>query len=133
VNPYFGKVENNIPYRQTCAFSLWRIKVLNSLLLDGENAWEFEKIGVRRGFEFDGFYSTSRNSFKTINLVVKGKIVPNELHKIHKHFPELIFDRPSMSILYYLGSKFVSRLKILILNHMPSRILSKIYFNYLNR
>ena len=133
VNSYFGKVQNNIPYRQTCAFSLWRIDVLNSLLLDGENAWEFEKIGVKRGFAYDGFYSTPHNSFKTINLVIKGKIVPSELHKIQKYFPELIFQRLCMSSTYYLAIKFISSLKLFVLNHMPSRIISKIYFNFINR
>jgi len=132
VNPYFGKVQNNMPYRQTCAFSIWRIGVLNSLLCDGENAWEFEKVGVRRGFEYDGFYSIPQNFFKTINLVIKGKIVPSELRKIKNHFPELVFERAPMSSLYYYGSKIISNIKLFILGHTPSTLISRIYFKYIN-
>ena len=133
VNLHFGKVQNNIPYRQTCAFSLWRIEVLNSLLLDGENAWEFEKVGVRRGFEFEGFYSVSRNSFKTINLVIKGKIVPSELKKVKKYFPELIFKRPEMSRTQFFRIKIVSNLKLFFLNYLPNWITWRVYFNVINR
>lgn len=133
VNSYFGKVQNHIPYRQTCAFSLWRIDVLNSLLLDGENAWEFEKIGVRRGFEYDGFYSIPRNYFKTINLVIKGKIVPSELKKVQKYFPELILKRPAMSSTQFLRTKIISNLKLFVLNYWPNWIAWSVYFDVVNR
>jgi len=33
-NEYFGEVENYTPYRQTCVFTLWKIKTLNDILKD---------------------------------------------------------------------------------------------------
>ena len=132
MNPYFGKVENHTPYRQTCAFSLWRIEVLDDLLVEGENAWEFEKIGVSRGFSYEGFYANSKNMFKTINLVIKGKIVPIELRKIRAYFPDLIFTRDIMSSTHYFGIKLIGGFKLFVLNYLPTRFISKIYFQYVN-
>ena len=132
-NPYFGKVENYIPYRQTVAFSIWRIEVLDNLLKVGENAWEFEKIGVRRGFSYEGFYAITDNFFKTINLVIKGKIVPSELKKIKKIHPDLILNRKVMSSVYFIGMNLVAKTKLFILNYLPLRLRSIIYFKFLNK
>ena len=132
VSPFFGKVKNYIPYRQTCAFSLWRIDVLFDLLLDGENAWEFEKIGVRRSFSYEGFYSCPSNLFRTINLVIKGQIVPHELKKILTYFPELMFSRNIMTMRYHFWSKIMGNFKLFVLNYFPISIVSFIYFKFFN-
>jgi hypothetical protein len=133
LNPYFGKIKNNIPYRQTVAFSVWRIEVLDNLLKVGENAWEFEKIGVRRGFSYEGFYAIPNNFFKTINLVIKGEIVPSELKKIKYLHPDLILNRKIMSSVYFIGMNLVAKCKLFILNYLPLKLRSKIYFNFLNK
>lgn len=133
MNPYFGKVENNIPYRQTVAFSIWRIEVLDNILKVGETAWEFEKIGVRRGFSYEGFYAIPDNFFKTINLVIKGKIVPSELKKLKQLHPDLILNRKRMSSVYFIGMNLVAKTKLFILNYLPLRLRSIIYFKFLNK
>jgi hypothetical protein len=133
VNPRFGKIENYIPYRQTCAFALWKISTLQSVLRNGESAWAFEKVGVSRGFKFEGFYAVRKNLFKTINLVIKGKVVPSELKRVQQFLPDVTLDRLVMGHSYLWASRFFTFFKFLLLNYLPTFILRRIYFDIVNR
>ena len=133
VNPFFGKVQNYIPYRQTIAFTFWRLDVLNDLLLEGESAWEFEKIGVRRGFLDENFYALKNNIFEASNLVVKGKIVPIELKRLRKIIPINNIKRKMLSSHQFYISLLLSKIKLSLLNYLPSRISSILYFDFANR
>jgi hypothetical protein len=96
-NKYFGILEKNTPYRQNCVYSLWKIKTLKEIINVNENAWEFEKKGVNRCYNYDGFYSSNINHFIISNTVVKGKWMKSELNKIKSIIPEIIINRPIMN------------------------------------
>lgn len=126
-NEYFGELENNIPYRQSCVFTLWKIQTLKEILKDDENAWEFEKIGVKRGFKYDNFFGSYFN-FKTINIVIKGKLVPQDYSILKKILPEVNLQRPSFTLLEISIMKIRDFLIISFLKYIPKKIKAKIYF-----
>lgn len=81
-NSYFGIIEKGSLYRPTCVYSIWKISVLEDILVVEENAWEFEKFGSVRSDKYDKFYVVYDNFFKICNTVVKGKWVKSEYKKI---------------------------------------------------
>ena len=70
---YYRKISTESNYRQSATFAIWNRKTLINLLNDYENAWEFEKLGIERSKNFDGFYSVKKSIFSFVNTVVKGK------------------------------------------------------------
>ena len=93
----FGELEKGIPYRQNCVYALWKIDTLLAILKDDENAWEFEKIAVCRGYDYDGFYAVYKSQFKILNTLIKGKWVPSDFKKAKKFLPNLKTSRQIMS------------------------------------
>lgn len=98
INEYYGETENYIPYRQTCAYAVWKIETLNEILDESESAWGFEQIGVKRGFNYDKFYCINKNQFKLINLVIKVKLVRASYKKLTELIPEVDLTRPQFTI-----------------------------------
>lgn len=72
-NNLYGKVNPRNPYRTTTVFTVWKIDLLKSILVDNENAWDFEKKGRFRVMKKEGFYSVYKSLFYFKNTVVKGK------------------------------------------------------------
>ncbi len=126
-NNHFGELENNIPYRQSCVFTLWNIKTLYNILDDKENAWEFEKVGVKRGFLYSGFYG-SFNNFSVINVIIQGKLYKKDYKKLKSIFPDIVINRPMFSIIENFKMRFRDTLVHLFLIYVPSNIKSYIYF-----
>lgn len=81
-NNFFGIIDKKSLYRPTCVYSLWKISVLEDLLVREENAWEFERFGSVRSDKYDGFYMAYKNFFKISNTVIKGKWRISEYKKI---------------------------------------------------
>ena len=128
INKFFGRLENNIPYRQSVGFTLWKIRTLYNILDEDENAWEFEKRGVIRGFAYSNFFGSFKN-YKVLNLVVKGKIVPKEYAILKLLYPNLIIDRPFLSKKEVFMQKIWSFVVNNILFYTPSCI-KKMFFLY---
>lgn len=127
-NQYFGELENFIPYRQSIGFTLWKVQTLIKILDVNENAWEFEKNGVIRGFQFDKFYGSYKN-FKVMNLVIKGKLVPKEYKALKTLFPSIEILRPSMSRKEVFIEKFREFAITTFLFITPAYLKRKIYFS----
>ncbi|HTX73202.1 MAG TPA: hypothetical protein VMC79_10295 [Rectinemataceae bacterium] len=72
-NDLVGRVKEGALYRSSAVLSLWKREVLNSLLKDGESAWQFEILGSARTDAYPEFYVTRRGIFPVINCVIKGK------------------------------------------------------------
>jgi hypothetical protein len=81
-NEYFGILDKGMLYRPTCVYSLWKISVLEDLLVREENAWEFERNGSIRSDNYDNFFMVYQNFFKMSNTVIKGKWLISEYKKI---------------------------------------------------
>ena len=81
-NSSFGKIERGSIYRPTCEYSLWKMSILEKLLVKGENAWEFERYGAIRSDKYDKFYVVYKNIFNSCHTVVKGKWIRSGLRKI---------------------------------------------------
>jgi len=126
-NKYFGELENNIPYRQSCVFTLWKIETLYQILDENENAWEFEKVGVKRGFAYSGFYGSFKN-FKVINVLIRGKLYRKDYYKLRDILPDIVINRPIFSRIENFKMRFRDSLVHLFLIFIPSRIKSYIYF-----
>jgi hypothetical protein len=77
-NRFFGEIEPGALYRPTCVFGLWKLTVLENLIIPSENAWEFERNGSLRSNKFNKFFSVYRSVFIYRNVVVRGKILRKE-------------------------------------------------------
>lgn len=126
-NEFFGELENNIPYRQSCVFTLWKIKTLKEILKDDESAWAFEKVGVKRSFIYDKFFGTYYN-FKVINVVIKGKLVPKDYKILKEILPEVNLERSSFTSFEIALMKIRDFGVVSFLRIVPKKIRSKIYF-----
>jgi hypothetical protein len=71
-NGVFGVYESGAPYR-AIVFGFWDVEYLKSLLLSGENPWNFEIMGSYRSAYADGFYCSIKNFIPRIHVVEKGK------------------------------------------------------------
>jgi hypothetical protein len=129
INKYYGEIENNIPYRQTCTYAAWKIETLNEILDDNESAWDFERIGVKRGYKYDKFYSIYKNQFELINLVIKGKLVRVNYKKLKELLPEVDLIRPQYTVSESIKEKFHGFIVLTALNIIPRKIQNKIYFS----
>lgn len=72
-NNFFGLVDEKALYRTSTVMSIWDREVLNDLLVQGENAWEFETKGTIRSKKYDNFFVSYDSIFKFSNAVIKGK------------------------------------------------------------
>jgi hypothetical protein len=91
-NDYFGIIDKGSLYRPTCVYSLWKISVLEDLLVREENAWDFERYGSVRSDKYNDFFMMYNNFFKMSNTVVKGKWRRSEYKKIKElgYNPDII-------------------------------------------
>lgn len=129
VNEYYGETENYIPYRQTCAYAVWKILTLYEILDETESAWGFEQKGVKRGFNYDKFYSIYKNEFKLINLVVKGKLVRASYIKLKELIPEVELSRHQFTIRESINENIYRFIFLMALKIIPQKIQNKMYFN----
>tara|TARA_Y100000768_G_C23977113_1_gene683629 strand:+ start:158 stop:934 length:777 start_codon:yes stop_codon:yes gene_type:complete len=83
-NNFYGLISPGSLYRPTATFSLWKKETLLELLIDEENAWEFERKGSVRSDNYQNFFSVYESDFKFINTVIKGKWVPSALKKVKR-------------------------------------------------
>ena len=131
-NEYFGIIEKGSLYRPTCEFSLWKISVLEELLVSGENAWEFEKYGAIRSDKFDNFYVVYDTLFKNCHTVVKGKWVRQSYRKIRSFgFEPNIETRPIFTVKEEIAHQMYARLFGFIYKHFLSKtkLSRKIIYN----
>ncbi len=70
-NSSFGRIEINEPYRVSTQAAIWKYEVLKSLLLKGENAWEFEINGSHRSNHFNNFFSCYHHHFPYYHHVIQ--------------------------------------------------------------
>lgn len=73
VNQYFGEIQMGDIYRSTAPAAIFKIKILQDLLSDRENAWQFEINGSQRSVKYDSFYSVYNSVFKFEHGIVRGK------------------------------------------------------------
>lgn len=93
------KISLDSAYRPTTTAAFWSITKLLELLVSGESAWEFEKIGSNRTRQDDNYYALTDNKFPMFHLVVKGRIFRNAKKDLEKF--GLIYEgtRKEMSLL----------------------------------
>lgn len=79
-------------YRAALVPCLWRKCVLQSLLIQGETAWQFEILGSERSDRFDKFMSLKKPLFCLLHCIIQGKVdrraarklsLMNEMNKIN--------------------------------------------------
>ena len=128
INEYYGEVENNTPYRQTCAYAVWKIKTLCEILDEKESAWDFERIGVKRGYNYDKFYCIYKNKFQLINLVIKGKLSRGSYTKLKELIPSVNLNRQQFSIIENVRNNSHAYFVLMALKFIPQKIQNKIYF-----
>lgn len=83
-NDDLGIISKGSVYRSSVVFSVWKKELLSKLLIQGENAWEFEEIGTVRSDDYDGFYASTKELIPACNTVIKGVWEKEALKKITK-------------------------------------------------
>lgn len=76
--------DKGAPYRVS-VIGFWDRRYLQTVLLPGENMWNFEIMGSYRASYTDGFYCPSEHVFKYVHLVEKGKWLPDAMAYCKKH------------------------------------------------
>lgn len=97
-NEYYGKMGEKVPYRVVLGFTLWNIKVLKQITIEGETAWQFEKNATERSFAFKNFYCTWKRQFHWINLINKRKLDIAEYKRLLEFMPDAKFDREQVFV-----------------------------------
>jgi len=69
----YGMYQKGAPYRSV-TFGFWEVEELETLLIPGENPWNFEILGSYRSSYSDGYYCTMKKLIPRIHVVEKGKI-----------------------------------------------------------
>ena len=123
-NEYYGKMAVKAPYRVTLGFTIWDLKVLRQIAVEGESAWQFEKNATERSFNFKNFYCTWKSPFKFLNLIIKRKIDIKEYEKLKKFLPDATFER-EMTVVK--GEKFRGVFLKLFLKYCPIKWQYPVY------
>lgn len=84
VDEDFGKYLKGMPYAAT-VMGFWNKEYLKRILLDGENAWNFEIMGSYRASFDEGFYCLLNPVINYIHLVEKGKWIKKGITECEKH------------------------------------------------
>ncbi len=74
----FGMYQKGMPYRAT-VIGFWKKDYLEKLLVNGENAWNFEIMGSYRTSFDEGFYCLLKPAIRYIHMVEKGKWIKTAL------------------------------------------------------
>tara|TARA_S200000501_G_scaffold368504_1_gene406446 strand:+ start:256 stop:1005 length:750 start_codon:yes stop_codon:yes gene_type:complete len=122
-NKFFGELTSKMPYRATTVFTIWKIDFLIEILLDNENAWDFEKNAKDRIKNSEGIFSAHDKLFKFENTVVKGKYqwIFNKIIK------DLDFDKTLLpTIQYFTLYDYLKRFYLKIRNKTYMTIIRKI-------
>lgn len=130
-NDFFGLVDRGSLYRPTCVYSLWKISILEDLLIREENAWEFERYGSIRSDKFANFFMVYTNFFTISNTVIKGKWLRSEYFKIKKlGFQPDIINRRLMTRTEHLGFKLYLYFFMLFYKYIriPWKLRRKVIF-----
>lgn len=84
---YFNVLEKGTLYRSTAVLAIWRKSVLKEMLIEEENAWEFEENSASRSDCYDGFYVVRTNFFTTLHMVVRGKVLRKSVKELQQLVP----------------------------------------------
>ena len=107
-NTRIGVYPKGAPYRATvCGF--WDRKYLMSLLIDGENPWNFEILGSYRTSYSDGFYGLTRPLCEYHNMIEKGCWIPQSVEWASEE--GIVLDLDKRPVLKG-GNKAISRVKM---------------------
>jgi len=68
-----GKIPQITPYKTSTMPCIWKKSVLEDLLKEGESAWDFEIMGSKRAYKYDGFYAVYNDFITYKNGIIKGK------------------------------------------------------------
>ncbi len=76
--PAIGEHEPGLPFRASLQAAFWRREALLSLLVAGESAWEFERLGSARSERIPGaFLSTRRTALRYVEALARGRWTPS--------------------------------------------------------
>tara|TARA_B100000886_G_C20388038_1_gene476970 strand:- start:579 stop:1334 length:756 start_codon:yes stop_codon:yes gene_type:complete len=71
---YVRELVKGSHYRSSITNAFWKTKTLKSLLVPGENPWEFERKGAFRSNNLNSFFGTTKSLIQIHHLIIGGKI-----------------------------------------------------------
>ena len=118
----------NTLYRVSVVPNIWKVDVLNDLLVKGETAWEFERNGSFRSDKYNNFYISNKAYFNIIHVIYKGKIFRKAYKLLSKsnELEEIIND---FSVIGIKENIFVNIRQFIykVLNYSPINLRACIY------
>ncbi len=131
-NKNVGIVSKGTIYRVSTVLTLWKKNVLSSLLVQGENAWEFETRGTLRSNQYGQFFSVRKEVIRFRNVIIKGKWLRSGIKMLDRNdirlnagslipmnvYEEIVFlmKRARTRILYLFPPKFRITMKNILSN-----------------
>ena len=70
-------LEKGMHYRVALSPALWRVDVLQEILVVGESPWEFERLGSERSNRFDNFFATEKSLLSFDHVIIGGRVARN--------------------------------------------------------
>lgn len=95
----YGIIDKGDIYRSSAVFSIWRKEILEDILDETENAWDFELNGSLRTDKYTKWFASSDWNLEYYNLVIKGKYDLRIYNKLKKDGIILADSRPVMTFL----------------------------------
>lgn len=123
-NHYYGKMAIKAPYRVTLGFTLWNLKALKQVVVEGESAWQFEKNATERSFHLKNVFCTWHSPFRFLNLIIKRQIDIKEYERLRSLLPDATFKRDMVVV---KGEKFRGFFLKVFLKYFPIKWQYPVY------
>jgi hypothetical protein len=68
----YERISEDDPYRNSIFCTLWKKKILEDVLVAGENAWQFEFRGSIRSTKYKNYYTVNATRFSYLHAIEKG-------------------------------------------------------------
>ena len=115
-------IETGESYRTSTILAIWNVAFLRSILVSGESAWQFEFFGSVRSDISKAFYACENNTVNSVNLVIKGHIMPSAEKKLNElGIYTGMLDRHRMSNLQQIKFNLI-RLRSKIFEFIPTKL-----------
>jgi hypothetical protein len=122
VKKNFGEIlPSSLYYRVSIFSTIWKKDILESLILNGESAWNFELRGSKRSASFDKFYCTRSLIFKYIHGIEKGIWKEDAVEWLQLRGQKIDFEYRRMMNESEVFKYKIGQLKLKFINLIPGK------------
>jgi hypothetical protein len=118
----FGEIlQESLYYRVSIFSTIWKKDILQSLILNGESAWDFEMKGSKRSASYDKFFCTRTLIFQYIHGIEKGIWKADAVRWLKMRSQKMDFEYRRMMSGSEVFKHKIDLLKLKIINLFPGK------------